>query len=162
MIDLEFESIEQNIYKYVDQVVEVISSDLWGNILLDCTKNEILVLWLLYRYSEVNMSKIAEYIGVPLNTATGIIARMEKRELVIRQRSVEDKRVVTIQCCPKGEAQFQSIVKELLYYGSKIMDSFTKEEIELIGRIGTKLLAIMKEERKQDTKAVKVKKIQIE
>ena len=73
---------EEGVYAYVEQIKELISSDLWGNLLLDCSKNEILVLWFLYRQQEVNMTQIAEYIHVPLNTATGIVARMEKKKLL--------------------------------------------------------------------------------
>ena len=40
--------------------------------------------------TQVNMTEIAEYIHVPLNTATGIINRMEKNGLIERTRSQED------------------------------------------------------------------------
>ena len=87
----------QIIVDYIEEVKELLSSDLWDNIFLNCSKNEILIFWLLYQRSEVNMTEIAEYIHTPLNTATGIIDRMEKKELVVRTRSKEDKRVVLLQ-----------------------------------------------------------------
>ncbi|WMJ90281.1 MarR family winged helix-turn-helix transcriptional regulator [Anaerocolumna sp. MB42-C2] len=159
---MEFQQIEQQIYKYVDQVKDLLSSEIWENILLDCTKNEILVLWLLYRTQEVNMTQIAEYIHAPLNTATGIISRMEKRKLISRQRSQEDKRVVTITLGIKGEAQIQSIIKEVVFYASKIMQSFSQEEIKLFVRMMDRVVDIMKEERIQDTQHQIVRKITIE
>ena len=159
---MEFQQIEQQIYKYVDQVKDLLSSEIWENILLDCTKNEILVLWLLYRSQEVNMTQIAEYIHAPLNTATGIITRMEKRKLISRQRSQEDKRVVTITLGIKGEAQIQSIIKEVVFYASKIMQSFSQEEIKLFIRMMDRVVDIMKEERIQDMQHQKVRKITIE
>ena len=69
--------VYDNIVEYVEEIKELLSSDLWGNIFLNCTKNEVLVFWLLHRKKQVNMSEIADYIHVPLNTATGIIGRME-------------------------------------------------------------------------------------
>ena len=63
---------------YIEEVKELLSTEIWENIFLDCTKNEVLIFWLLYRKSEVNMSEIAEYIHVPLNTATGVVGRMER------------------------------------------------------------------------------------
>ena len=139
-------TIEQQIYQYVDQIKDLLSSELWENILLDCTKNEILVLWLLYQSKEVNMTQIADYIHAPLNTASGIITRMEKRKLVSRQRSQEDKRVVTITLGGKGEAQIQAIIKEVVFYGSKIMQSFSQEEIQIFTRMMDRVISIMKEE----------------
>ena len=155
-------TIEQQIYQYVDQIKDLLSSELWENILLDCTKNEILVLWLLYQSKEVNMTQIADYIHAPLNTASGIITRMEKRKLVSRQRSQEDKRVVTITLGGKGEAQIQAIIKEVVFYGSKIMQSFSQEEIQIFTRMMDRVISIMKEEHMKDTVHTKVRKITIE
>ena len=91
------ENITQFVLDYVEEIKELLSSDLWENIFLNCSKNEVFVFWLLYRKNEVNMTEIADYIHVPLNTATGIIGRMEKDGLVVRTRSKEDKRVVNIR-----------------------------------------------------------------
>ena len=155
-------TIEQQIYQYVDQIRDLLSSELWENILLDCTKNEILILWLLYQSKEVNMTQIADYIHAPLNTTSGIITRMEKRKLVSRQRSQEDKRVVTITLGGKGEAQIQAIIKEVVFYGSKIMQSFSQEEIQIFTRMMDRVISIMKEEHMKDTVHTKVRKITIE
>lgn len=61
--------------------------EIWENILLDCSKNEVFVLLDLLRQGEVTMSELAGYLQVPLNTVTGIITRMEKKQLVERRRS---------------------------------------------------------------------------
>ena len=88
--------MEQVLFDYMDQIKYLMSADLWGSEVLNCSKNELFVLFLLYRKESVNMTQIAEYLNVPLNTATGIVSRMEKRALLSRTRSLEDKRVVTI------------------------------------------------------------------
>lgn len=162
MILLNVQQIEQQIYQYFNQVKDLLSPEIWGNILLDCTKNEMLVLWLLYQSKEVNMTQIAEYIHAPLNTASGIISRMEKKELINRQRNQEDKRVVTITLGNKGEAQIQSIIKEVVFYGSKIMQSFSQEEIQLFTRMMDRVINVMKEEHLKNTQRQKVRKIIIE
>ena len=147
---------------YIEEVKELLSSDIWENIFLDCSKNEVLVFWLLYQRSEVNMTEIAEYIHVPLNTATGIINRMEKNELIVRTRSKEDKRVVLIGFSEKGMTQFQSLVNELMYYGMKVMSSFTKEEMTLFYKMTTKVKEILRQEKRKEDTPKKVRKIIIE
>ena len=87
--------------------------------------------WLLYQKKEVNMTEIAEYIRVPLNTATGIVGRLEKNGMIVRTRSKEDKRVVLIQFSEKGMAQFQTLFQQITYYGMKVLGSLTAEEMEL-------------------------------
>lgn len=142
------EGFEQEIYQFVDKIKDLLSPQIWGNILLDCSKNEILILWLLYRRSEVNMSQIAEYIQVPLNTATGIVTRMEKRELLIRQRSAEDKRIVYIHISKRGLEQIEAIIKEITHYAYKIMEAFQPEETALLIKMLGKVMEVMEQEKK--------------
>ena len=80
------EDIYQKIIGYIDEIKELLSSDIWENIFVNLSKNEILIFWLLYLKKQVNMTEIAEYIHVPLNTATGIVSRMEKDGLIERTR----------------------------------------------------------------------------
>lgn len=111
------EELSRFVTDYVEEIKDLLSSGIWENLFLNCTKNEVFVFWLLYRKNEANMTEIAEYIHVPLNTATGIINRMEKSGLVIRTRSNEDKRVVNIGFSEKGRSQFEALISELCYYG---------------------------------------------
>lgn len=154
--------IEKQIYESVDQIKELFSAQLWESILLDCSKNEIFIMWLLYRQEQVNMSQIAEYIHVPLNTATGIVARMEKKELVVRERSAEDKRVVTVRLGEKGNAHLSAMIKECTYYGSRIMTELSAEELRLLSQMISKLMCILQEEKKSENEKKKVRKITIE
>ena len=156
------ERFEDYIFRYVDQIKEFLAPEIWQNLLMDCSKNEIFALWLLYVEKEVNMTRIAEYINVPLNTATGIVSRMEKRKLVIRQRSEEDKRIVTIRLGEGGMQQIQLLLKEFMYYGQKVMEGFTEDELNIFFRMLNRFMEILKEEHNKKQEKPKVKKIIIE
>lgn len=156
------EDISQFIIDFIEEIKEVLSSNLWENMFLNCSKNEVLVFWLLYRRHEVNMTEIAEYIHVPLNTATGIINRMEKNGLIVRERSREDKRVVNIGFSEKGMAQFEALIGELTYYGMKIAGSLTKQEMELFYKMTSKVREVLKEEHRKEETPKKIRKITIE
>ena len=108
------------------------------------------------------MTEIAEYIHTPLNTATGIIDRMEKKELVVRTRSKEDKRVVLVGFSEKGMTQFQNLVNEMMYYGTKVMSSLTREEMQLFCKMSTKVMEVLRQEKKKESIPKKVRKITIE
>lgn len=161
-MELNGSGFEQEIYRYVDQIKELLSPEVWQNILLDCSKNEILILWLLFRQEEVNMTQIAEYIHVPLNTATGIIARMEKKDLVIRNRSTEDKRIVTIQMGTQGKSQMQAVAQEVMYYGQLVMREFDPEEMKLLMKCFETITKVLSQERKKEEEGKKIRKIVIE
>jgi DNA-binding MarR family transcriptional regulator len=160
-----FNQLEDIIFQYIDKFKLLFSADTWQNILMDCSKNELFVLLLLYRQNEVNMTQIADYLNVPLNTATGIVARMEKKEIIIRQRSPEDKRIVTISMTKEGKGYIQNIMKEFLHYGQLIMDSFTPEEIQLIFQTVDKGINVLTKEHKnieESDQKKKVRKIEID
>ena len=147
---------------YIEEIKELLSLDLWSNIFLNCTMNEVLIFWLLYQKGEVNMSEIADYIHVPLNTATGIVSRMEKKELIERIHSKEDKRIVLISFCDKGRAQFKQLVDELMSYGMKVLGTLTSEELNLLNSMMKKVKDVLKEERTKEEPVKKVRKITIE
>lgn len=157
--------MEQVLFDYMDQIKYLMSADLWGSEVLNCSKNELFVLFLLYRKESVNMTQIAEYLNVPLNTATGIVSRMEKRALLSRTRSLEDKRVVTIRMTDGGKEQVQVVVKKLLHYMNLVFDSFTAEEVQLTFRLLDKVMNVIGKEAMEPAKPVKkqaIRKIIIE
>ncbi len=156
------ERFGQEIIQYADHIKELLSAQMWQNVLLDCSKNELFILWLLFRQKEANMTQIAEYINVPLNTATGIINRMEKRELIVRERDAQDKRVVIIRMGEKGSTQVQAVITEFTYYAKKVVEAFTEQEMELFFRMLGKLSDIMREEKRKEAEKPKVVKITID
>lgn len=135
--------LEATLFDLIDQVKVIISQDVWENILLNCTKNEVFVLMLLYRQSDVNMTQIADYLNAPLNTTTGIVSRMEKKEMVKRIRSEQDKRVVTIELTAFGRKQMSDIMGMFLHYGQMVMTSLKAEEITLMSGVMSKIVALL-------------------
>lgn len=164
-MDKENQSIEDFIFQYIDKIKLLFSAETWENILMDCSKNELFILLLLYRQYEVNMTQVAEYIRVPLNTATGIVTRMEKKGIVLRVRNPEDKRIVTIYITTEGKGYIQSIMKEFLHYEQLITKNFTAEEMQLIFRLvdkGINILLSEHNQRQESDQKTKIRRIEIE
>lgn len=163
-MELKKDNLQEVIFEYIDKIKVLIAPETWENVLLDCTKNELLIMLLLYRYGEVNMSQIAEYINVPLNTATGIVARMEKRELLCRERSQEDKRVMMVAFAAKGREQIQAIWSEFSYYGEVLMEDLAMDEIRLLQKVLDKMVDILQKGRpgKSASADKKIRKVLIE
>lgn len=154
--------MQEDFFAFIDEIRELLSSDIWNNILLNCSKNEVFVFWLLYRKENVNMTEIAEYIHVPLNTATGIIAKMEKKGYIIRDRLKEDKRVVVVRLTEQGIAQVKALVDEITYYVVQTITEFSQEEMQLFFRMAKRFTNVLKKERKKEEQTGKVRKIAIE
>jgi len=160
---LNIDNLEQMIFDYIDQFKILLSAETWENILLNSSKNEILVLLLLYRGSDVNMSQIAEYLAAPLNTTTGIVSRMEKKGMVARVRSASDKRVVTIVLTESGRTQVGNIMTLVLKYGEKILSTLSSEELSLLTGVIDKVTQILQDvDLEEKPVEKKVRKIVIE
>ncbi len=66
------------------------------------TSPQLLVLQSIYRHEGVMVKEIAEDINLSSATITSILDRLEKRELVTRLRSTQDKRKVEISLTQTG------------------------------------------------------------
>ena len=121
-----------------------------------------MTLLYLYRNRQANMTQLAEYIGTPLNTATGIIARQEKKGYVLRERSKEDKRVVVISLTEEGSGKVKELLSQLTSLGRKVLEDLSKEELVLAGKMFAKVLKILKEEDPAKKQKKKIRKIMIE
>ena len=155
---------EEFIFNFVDKFKPLFFPEKWKNSFLDYSKNEIFVLIYVYRKGSVNMSEIAEYIDVPLNTATGIIGRLEKKGVVIRQRDTEDKRVVTVSMTPEGMQVLRDELNSISFYYNHLMDSLSEEEKILLLKILSKLMDAVTMDLSERTKPgeKKIRKITIE
>jgi DNA-binding MarR family transcriptional regulator len=60
------------------------------------------VLWLLQHHGDLPMSRMADLMDVSLSNATGIIDRMEERQLVERVRVRDDRRIVLVRIAEGG------------------------------------------------------------
>lgn len=159
-------TLEGLIFEFMDQCKFLFFPEQWNNTFLDYSKNEVFALLYVYRKGSANMTEIADYLGVPLNTATGIVGRLEKRGVIKRERDVVDKRVVTIVICEDGKEFLTTQMKELEHYYRLFMDAVTEEEKLVLFRIAAKFLDIMtsglaKKEQVQETKKT-IRKIMIE
>jgi DNA-binding MarR family transcriptional regulator len=161
--DFGFETL---IFDYIDQLKFLFFPDQWSNAFLDYSKNEILALLLLYRKKTVNMTEIAEYINAPLNTATGVVARLEKKLMVERLRDSEDRRIVNILLTEKAEAFIYEEKKLMEYYFTEVYQALTDEERTATISIVNKVISVLKQDKSKGSQegntVKKIKKIIIE
>jgi DNA-binding MarR family transcriptional regulator len=157
-------NLEENLFDIIDQFKVIFNQELWDNILMNCTKNEMFVLLHLHRQSDVNMSSIAEYLDVPLNTATGIVSRMEKKNMVIRVRSKEDKRVVTIILTEQGKKQVKGSLEEVFRVANQILGDLTTEDLNVLNKLMTKTIHLLQQDYRDEPEENKpiIRKITIE
>ena len=138
--------IEGEYWEFLDAAKDAFAADWWQSALMDCSKNEMLALVHVYRTGETSMSRVAEYVGAPLNTATGIVNRLEKRGLVERWRSEQDKRVMVVRITEQGKRQVASVIEAVGSTVGRIFEDLTDEERSVLLKVIGRLPALLSEE----------------
>lgn len=157
-------SVEEMVFEIMDKCKFIFYPEQKFDLFLNCTKNEIFALLFVYRQKQVNMSEIAEYMNIPLNTVTGVIGRLEKKHLVRRERSELDKRVVTISLSEDGSEFMHHEMMDLGSYFTRVMETFSDEEKKTLFGMADKVFAVLNQREKsgEQAKIKKVRKIEIE
>jgi DNA-binding MarR family transcriptional regulator len=81
----------------------------------DLTVAQMRVLLLLHQSGECRMGELAQAMEVALSTATGIVDNLIAKELVKRQVSCRDRRIVLLSLSIKGRT-----LTEKLFYFSRV------------------------------------------
>jgi DNA-binding MarR family transcriptional regulator len=104
-------------------------------------RSEMLALLLLQRHGERTMSELAELLGAPLSTASGIGERLARRGLVRRHRRQEDRRVVVVRLTRKGETAAGKLRKQFDRLLQRVAGALTGEEVAQLLALMTKVSA---------------------
>ncbi len=100
------------------------------------TGPQLVILQEISRLGTVSVGEVAKNVSLSQGTVTGILERMEKRGVVVRQRSSQDKRRVMVRITESGE--------ELLSNAPPIMqESFLGKFSQLQGWEKTMILSAL-------------------
>ena len=103
------------------------------------TGPQLTVIKLLETFGDLSLSSLSERIRAQNSTVTGIIDRMEREELVVRERSTSDRRVVLIKLTPKGRELARSVDVQPMEIFRGALASLTRDEVGQLVRILGKL-----------------------
>lgn len=102
---------------------------------LDLTYSQYLVMMVLWEEGEKNVSEIGNILNLDSGTLTPLLKRLEQKNIISRNRKIEDERVVTVtltevgvemkvaaQCIPDKILEALNIDKEDLMELNKIVN----------------------------------------
>ena len=111
----------------------------------DLTGPQLTVVKLLEQVGDLSLSELSDRIRAQNSTVTGIIDRMEREGLVLRERSKEDRRVVHIKLTPKGHTLAKEIPVEPMEIFKGALESLSVQEMRDLMRIMTKVAKRVKQ-----------------
>jgi DNA-binding MarR family transcriptional regulator len=125
---------------------------------LGLTGPQLSVMKLLETMGDLSLSSLSERIRAQNSTVTGIIDRMEREGLVVRERSTSDRRVVYIKLTPKGAALAKTIEVEPMEIFRTVLQALSKEDtkdlLRILGKLQKRVRALVPEENDDRSKRV--------
>ncbi len=115
-------SVEEIIYHF--QCVNAAASELVQNLSI----GEIKSIVLLGQRGHCIMREIADYLRIAVSTVTGLVDKLEEKNLVTRERSDEDRRIINISLTPQGEEIYRFHTGELTKLCRGMLIGMTNEE----------------------------------
>ena len=154
---------EEMIYSQAERLRDLLSPTSWQRVAMDLTKNEFLAVLYLSRNREARMGDVAEWLRAPLNTATGVIARLERRGYAQRTHSPDDKRVVVVSLTDEGRRIVRQALGDIQASAAKVLATLTPEQIDLLFTTVDQITAILLERgREQQSQPRQVTRIAID
>jgi DNA-binding MarR family transcriptional regulator len=130
----------------LDNIKKIIFPEEWLKIDMTLSKQEVFTLMLVDREGEIIMSRVADYVNVPMSTATGIVDRLVKNGYLERNRSDSDRRVVMIRLTGKAKKIVEEI-KNIGYGFFKLtMEALTDEERQFLSTIAVKIIGVINQQ----------------
>jgi DNA-binding MarR family transcriptional regulator len=102
---------------------------------LGLTYTQYVVMMVLWEQETVNVGQLGEILRLDAGTLTPLLKRLEKANLVTRERSKEDERITVISVTKEGEAlkeKCKDIPSKLASKSSPLSESEVKELYRLL------------------------------
>lgn len=95
---------------------------------INLSKPELLTLESISKQKGLIMSTLAKELSVGFSTATGIVDRLIKKKLVIRERNHGDRRVVKVSLSQRGEEISSAYREQKKKIFKKMIEMLTESE----------------------------------
>lgn len=101
---------------------------------------DMYVLERIYFNKKMLIRDISKKYSIPPSTLTGIIDRLEKRELIQRLRTSFDRRAIELTTTEKGNAAVEQHIKEDRIFSSNFFNTLEPEKKEKLKELLGELL----------------------
>lgn len=88
------------------------------------------VLGAIHSDEKSTPSELAEFLSIDRAAITRLLDKLEKQGLIIRQRTDEDRRSVSLLLTPKGKSLSVDLARESQAVNAQFSDGLTPDEIE--------------------------------
>ena len=80
--------------------------------------------------SGMSYKELGERTLITKGTLTGVIERLEQKHLVLRERSLDDKRSYFVRLTDSGETVFRDVFPKVVAHGKQLFEDFSEAEFD--------------------------------
>jgi len=99
---------------------------------LDLTQKQTATLWLVHANPGVSQGSVAAALGMDRATMMSIVDRLQERSLVMRKRSVTDRRRQELHLTPGGQDILRKVKARIAKHEERFKSLFTPQELEAL------------------------------
>ncbi|MGM0640950.1 MAG: MarR family winged helix-turn-helix transcriptional regulator [Thermotogota bacterium] len=141
--------IVKNLKKIMDLVGKAVKSEFKEK---NLTSSQVMLIGILSHKKELKTSELSKELGLSNSTVSGILDRLEEKNLIERTRSDKDRRVIKVRL----NKEFQnSMIDKYMGVEEKITNIINKspnEEIDFIFKGLENLRKMLEDELKEESK----------
>ncbi|HEV2217722.1 MAG TPA: MarR family transcriptional regulator [Candidatus Dormibacteraeota bacterium] len=104
------------------------------------TSQQAALLLLSRLVKEPSPIKMAARLGTDAAGMTRLLDRLERKQLIVRRASPDDRRLVVVELGPRGKRVLPRLVPEFRWAEKGLLDGFTTPELEQLQLLLRKLL----------------------
>lgn len=101
----------------------------------EITPVQYAVLYCLWENDKRSPKEIAERLKLENSTISGILERMEKKELIKRSISKEDRRFIQVILTKKGASLKEDVLETVEQVNNEVLSVFSAEECDQLKKI---------------------------
>ncbi len=93
------------------------------------TNSQCYTLLNIYKSGPLAMKNLSEKMNLDNSTMTRVVNNLVRDDLIKREPSAEDRRVVNVRLTEKGEAEAEELSKEVIEYYRKIIEEIPEGKV---------------------------------
>lgn len=118
----------EELLRNVSTILKKRGRDILSN--FEITPPQLDALLVLREYGELTMGELCQKMFLACSTATDLIDRMERNQLIERVRDTSDRRVIRLKVLPKGATIIEEVLEARRSYLANILNELDVAEME--------------------------------
>ncbi len=116
--------------RYIAGIIKQKGREILSNYTI--TPPQFIALQWLFEEGDMTIGELSGKMYLACSTTTDLVDRMEKKQLVVRVKNPDDRRVVRIHLLEEGERIIDEVIGKRQVYLQDVLKDFSEEEIAVL------------------------------